>query len=162
MNRTPFLASLVLGFLVAGAAHAQTTSPGKTAVHAQATGNLNTVGDITTMTGQILKGKAKSVVEINATISIMPSSNLPGAYLRARINGINANHGNTYSQCQQVSSDRCLITATFWADIDALETANPGSFVGQPLDIEIAGGNVLAYNDPLAYWATFTARMGKK
>ena len=52
------------------------------------------------------------------------------------------------------------MTVPFWLDLDAAEAANPGVFIGKPLNIELLGG---AFSSPDGiYHATLSARMEKK
>jgi hypothetical protein len=139
-----------------------TTSPGKNAVSITASGTLDGVGDITPITAQILKGKAKSVIEMQASISVEGNPSLSSIYLAPSINGTPMTPVGQSSQCNSGSSSECAFTDTFWMDIDAAEAITPGSFVGQPLTIHMTAGNSSIGGSGLDYTATFTARMGKK
>ena len=81
----------------------------------------------------ISKGKAKQVLEIQATITVNASASLPSVYLGFVVNGVWVTPGFPDSQCNPAGGYRCAITATYWLDIDTAEAANPGLFVGQPL-----------------------------
>ena len=158
--RTFVVASILLSPICSLAV---TTSPGKNAVSVSETGTLNGNGDILPLAGQILKGKAKTVVEVQATISVQGNASLPAVYLTANVNGIPINPGYfRTSQCDTGSVQNCSFTQTFWIEIDAAELISPGLFVGVPLDITLPAGNVNFAGSGLPYTATFTARVGKK
>jgi hypothetical protein len=149
------------------ASHAATTSPGKNAVHSDVFGVLDASSLIDPPAGQILKGKKNTVVEIQATVSVVQNASLKGLQLFAAVNGVVfTGMGTTNSQCDVAAapSSPCTLTVTFWMDVDAAETAYPGTYVGQPLNITLNGGDAepSAATVGLAYSARFSARVGKK
>jgi hypothetical protein len=159
------LAAIATTLLSPVAAYAApvTTSPGKNAVHSAESNVLNGSGDIVTLTGTIEKGKKKTVLEIEASVSVAGSASLNAVYVSATINGyFPANPYFSTTHCNSANAQLCTITQTFWLDIDAAEAANVGAYVGQPLNIIVAGGNQAFAGAGLNYNASFTARVVKK
>lgn len=154
--------ALSLGFSVAASAAPVTDSPGKNSVHVTESNSLNPTGDIVPLTGTIAKGKKKSVVEIQVTLAVTANASVPALYFTPGINGFSINPAGNTMQCVSGATYPCVFTATYWADLDALEAANPGMFAGQPLLIRVTGGNYLATGSGIPYTATLTARMAKK
>lgn len=141
-----------------------TTSPGKSSVFAEEhSGMLDSVGNITPLAGQIAKGKRKTVVRIDATVGINGNPAVTGVLVLASVNGHFAQPGFAYAnQCSTASAVQCSATGTFWLDIDAAETAFPGVYVGQPLDIQVVGGNQAVAGMGLSYHVSFSAQVVKK
>jgi hypothetical protein len=141
-----------------------TTSPGKSSVFVAETGTLDFIGDITSLSAQILKGKAHQVLRVDVTVMVGGAPSLTGLYTRAQVNGIDMNPGpyGSTEQCDTASTLNCSATGTYWVDIDTLETSMPGAFVNQPLNISINGGNNAAAGSGLAYHVSMSAQMVKK
>ena len=161
--RYSLAAALVLSVASLANAAPVTTSPGKSSVSVSNSGNLDGVGNTVVLHGQIAKGKAKTVLQINATVTVGSSANLAGVYLAAGVNLADPLPANYIeSQCDTASIRQCTESATFWLDIDAAETASPGGFVGQPLNIAVAGGNAANDATALGYSISFSAQVMKK
>jgi hypothetical protein len=141
-----------------------TTSPGKTSVFASETAVLDGVGDMPPLSAQILKAKAHQVLRLDVTVIVDAGATLAGMYTRAQVNGLDMNPGQMAStgQCDTASTLRCSVTGTYWLDIDTAETALPGSFVGQPLNIVVNGGNNAASGSGLPCRSSLSAQMVKK
>jgi hypothetical protein len=156
-RRRPSAATLLLlalSFSAVGVAHADTTSPGKNSVFVSSAGiPMPSLYSGPTLTGTIAKGRKGTVLAIEASIS--DGASYPtAAGMRVigtlvRVNGITAqpNPSASYQylvDCGYVDNDpvACSSTGTYWFDVDSAELANPGSFVGQPLVIEMLAGDV--------------------
>lgn len=164
MTMVRFVSALALTVIATApaAAAVTTTSPGKTAVHATETSGLAANGDINDIYSTISKGKAKTVVEVNATVSVNASASVSSIYVYVSVNGYAANPLAYAQQCDPAATTSCTVSGAFWFDIDALEIAHPGEFVGQPIIVHLLGGNSAIAGAGTPYTATITARMGKK
>lgn len=125
----------------AAGAHAQTLSPGKNVAYTFLT-NVpigNAYGSIAQISLQ--KGKKKRVLEVDVKIidRQLISSTLQAYVL---VNGVQMLPGAADAP-QMTHCDHnwinCTLTAHFWADLDALELANPGMFKNVPLLIDVQG-----------------------
>ena len=159
-----FHASLIAAvLLVAMSSYAATTSPGKTSSFASGDGGLDGVGDIPPLTAQILKGKSKTVIKIDASVSTATNAVLVGDYLDPSVNGYPLMPSSyIYGQCSATNGAYCTLTATFWMDVDAAELAHPGVYVGQPLNVTLQGGNSATGGAGIAYFATLSVTVVKK
>lgn len=142
----------VLAGLIAFAPHAVradgTTSPGKKAVYVDQTGEtVSTVSAALTpaLTATIEKGKKKTVLEIDLTITDIVRTSM-GMGVAPFVNGFSdvvLPHPGTNIQnfvlttCDASTWVKCTTNGHFWVDIDAAEAAHAGMFVGQPLVIEM-------------------------
>lgn len=117
------------------------TSPGKNAVYVSGSVNLTTSDAGPLLTGSMVKGKKKNVLEITGTVrgSLTGTSNAVG--LKVLVNGLTTEPSSynfsTVTLCN--ASFFCSATTHVFVDLDAAEAANPGLFVGQPLTIELRG-----------------------
>jgi hypothetical protein len=57
---------------------------------------------------------------------------------------------------------RFTATGTWWLDVDAAEAANPGMFIGKPLNITLSGAEDTGGPSNTSLTATLTARVQKK
>jgi len=115
--------------------------------------------------GPSKKGKAKHVLAIEAILRTGGGANADTLCLQALVNGVAVEPltGGLFailSACPAQTD--CTLTATFWLDLDAAEAANPGVFVGQPLKIDLQGGDFKADGGGAVFVSTMTARMEKK
>lgn len=108
---------------------------------------------VTLATLTLPKGKKKRIVEVEAQTT-ETSAVLNALGLQARINGVNIEPFGyqVLTSCNHAYPG-CSFVAHFWADVDALETASPGQFVNQPLNIEVMG-----VTDGSSSTVTLTAR----
>ena len=134
------VALFMLGVLVTKPARAASTSPGKNSAFESS--DFGGFGDIPTqavtlLTASIVKGKKKSVLVVEATLSA--GGGVSGTLaLAVDVNGVEAEPHNFVSQgC----SGACAVTGTWWLDLDAAELANPGVFIKQPLTVTLKGGD---------------------
>lgn len=121
---------------------AGSTSPGRSGVYASVTGATIDSTEAVRVSGQILKAKSKYVLEIEATtIAFVVPSNDNAVATRVTVNGfsdvVQPNAG--YNGVEQCDSNylNCTSHAVLWVDLDAAETAHPGVFIGQPLNIDV-------------------------
>ena len=95
------------------------------------------------LSGQLLKGKKKTVIAITVTWSnFNPSSSanaVTGVLPRVNFTYAEPKQGSTgwpsTQTCPPLSF--CSSTALFFFDVDAAELASPGTFVGQPLTVDL-------------------------
>lgn len=96
-------------------------------------------------TASIAKGKAKRVLVANVTVTAVST---PDFYsycdltLLLQANGITMGNlpmlpfnATTTCDCNPTECIGCTLSATTSLDLDAAETANPGTFKGQPIDV---------------------------
>lgn len=133
-------AAALVGSTPAIVAAAATLSPGNNAAYASLDGFSipTSYTPITQVT--ILKGKSRHAIEVDILLTDKSAlSNALGSYVS--INGVHIEP--TQSNVQVIGtcnhSVSCSLPAQFWADIDQLEAANPGLFVGQQLVITAYG-----------------------
>jgi hypothetical protein len=166
--------ALFFSFTTTGVATAASTSPGKNSAFVSSTGILTTFA--TKAVATIEKGKKKTVLAIEASYgdgaSYPTASAMRVIGIIVRVNGVVAQPNpfasfQYYTDCGyngDVAPVACSITGTFWFDVDAAELANPGQFVGQPLNVELTAGDLA--NGPLVgvtpMDASLTVRVTKK
>jgi hypothetical protein len=153
VGRIAAAAVLALALSPAGLASAASTSPGKTSAFESSSGVMTTFSP--KPAAIIAKGKRKTVLAIEASYSDGASyPTAPGIRVLGMIvtvNGIQA-QPNPFSAYQYLTdcgfydtpTIACSVTGTFWFDIDAAELANPGMFVGQPLNVVLTAGDLTA------------------
>lgn len=130
--------ALTLSASVAGA-FPTVSSPGKNVAAATTVGVTLTNGFAPAQSVQLLKGKKKHIVKVEATMveNTNAATVLAGNVF---INGVQIDPGTVQlTEGCTVTFLYCSFQGTWWADIDALELANPGMFVGLPLDIRFDG-----------------------
>lgn len=139
--------------------------PPKSVLFVREDGAINGFGYATSLHGTLRKGTAKTVLRLDVSATLQLSPNPIGRFLvDASVNGIDASpvlnlQGNA---CDNTQSIFCSVVGTFWWDIDALEAAHPGMFVGQPLKITVVAGNLFGgggTGDP--YVMSFSAQVVK-
>ena len=135
--------------------------PPRSAIFVRDSGVLAANGQITPLTGTLLKGIRKTVLRVDATVTVLSNGSVPSVFLVGSVNDLyySATHATS---CTNVNGFYCTITASLWFDIDTLETQYPGQLIGQSLDIKLVGGNVLFGGAGLVYNATFSAQVVKK
>jgi hypothetical protein len=144
-----------------------TTSPGTNSVFVSASGLSLPPGGMPTtlLSGQIKKGKRKTVLAIEAMLAKNGTGAPSGVVaITPTVNGVAvepSSGGVTFPAKVSCAAIGCFTAGTWWLDIDAAEAAHPGMFVAQPLNIVLVGVESTAINDsPVA--ATLTARLQKK
>jgi hypothetical protein len=134
------LAAAVL--LVGSPGFAQiTTSPGKTAVFSRDFLGMLPTASASILSAQIVKGKSKSVVRLDATVRYeVEVGSPPGCDLdlRPQVNGTDMGVDIRFPIFGDgTASDLLVANGSWWLDLDAAEAANPGSFKNKPLNIEL-------------------------
>lgn len=138
-----FVRSIVVAGVLAVATGAQADSSVSGKFSAHSTASAVAIGPTSSPLGQatIVKGKKKRAVEVEVVLTDR-SANADALMALARINGVEIEPGlasrPTVPQCNNTLGN-CTLGAIFWGDIDALEAANPGQFVNQPLVITVEG-----------------------
>lgn len=167
------LRALVLGgTLIAGPALAYVSSscpapcakPPKSALFMrESNGQLDANSYTGALTGTLSRGSARTVVRVDATIMLPNCGTLPVYEIEARLNNRHqdADFHAVIGACNP-NHPTCAITGTFWFDLDELETANPGAFVGQPLNITVLGSPLTGDAAGYTYRMTFSAQVVKK
>lgn len=116
-------------------------TPGKNAAYvSDSSVALTTAGYTSVASVTLNKGKKKRVVEVDVVLEDknFQASSVSGY---ATINGLQMEPDLAdvpVTPCNTAFIN-CTLSVQFWADIDALEAANPGVFVGQPLVIDVLG-----------------------
>lgn len=129
------------------------------------------------LTAQIVKGKKKTVLTVDATVTsglLLPF--IPWELsIGVDVNGVPMDPGITYpySIVQDCGSsavaphlglaEGCAVSGTFMIDIDAAEAVSPGSFYNVPLNVKLLasdGGAAFLIGVPVD--ATMAVRMEKK
>ncbi len=134
--------------LITADGHAASTSPGKKSAFESLSAIPMPVYPAP-LTATIAKGQKKTVLAIAATLR---DSGPPGRCLglQVSVNSVLAESGPASAMpitvtdcggCGGAAESFCSVTGTWWLDVDAAETANPGMFVGQPLSITLAYGD---------------------
>ncbi len=169
-------AAVVGAVLLAGAASAALqsscpapcTKPPKSIVFARETdGILDNFGHMTPIGGTLAKGIAKAVVRVEASANVfLIGKNFGELSLGASVNGVTDSDPNGEIAFFRTSCAPdgflCSVTGTFWFDLDALEAAYPGTFLGQPLVISVGGGSPYDTGQGWPYGITFSAALEKK
>lgn len=94
--------------------------------------------------GQILRGKRKHVVAIDVSLTdnTFPPAGMAKPGVQVTVNGFPAEPtlyplpGSHFviNACPQAA---CTVGAKFFFDLDEMETRSPGTFIGQPLNVEV-------------------------
>lgn len=147
--------------MVESSCPAPCTVPPKTSIFVRETGALGTGGYIY-VPGTLQKGLKKTVLRVDATFVVDVDPTLPGLWLRPKVNGIKIDGPLTLTVCDSARAANCTISATFWWDLDALEAAHPGEFIGKPLEIMLEGGNMFGSGQGMEFQASLAATLVKK
>jgi hypothetical protein len=131
---------------------AASTSPGKASVFASSTGVPLAPGFSPLLAATIVKGKKKTVLAVTAMYTDGPYAPTPVVKrvlgLSVSVNGVlmqpSGSPQGAVIDCGFANPppSACAVSGTWWLDIDAAETANPGVFYGQPLVITLTGGDL--------------------
>jgi len=148
-----------LGILVLGTtvARAVTSVSGQTIAFASTT---STVGFGEILTATIPSGRAHNVLSIDASLDGYLG---PSTYILVFVNeqafGFVWPSFSADAVCRSGTRPICTVNAPMWVDIDAAEAAQPGMFVGKPIDVDLyvnSGGS-----NP-SYYASLRVRMDSK
>ena len=134
---------------IAATSHAdELLSPGKSAAAARLeSAQLNT-GPLIQL--QLLKGKRKRLLMLSATVATSISGFV---FVEWGVNGVGA-PGDLGQAC----NGSCTVSGTRWLDLDALELANPGLFIGVPLNVEVEVSASNAANADVSVTATLVKK----
>jgi hypothetical protein len=142
------------------------TTPPKSALFVRETAGvlLPFNGDLAPLQGMLRVGTSKTVLRVDASVTVEVDASVKDFHIYARINERDLSPGNAIRSktCDNTRSYLCSVTGTFWFDIDALEAAFPGEFVGQPVTISLRGGNFSGAGIGRPYQASFSAKVVKK
>ncbi len=147
-------------------ARADALAVGKNVAYTTVTGLPITSSSFAALTSvELPKGAKKRIVEVDVTLN-ETSNTATGLFMDLTINGYQIEPLASGSDFQgneacNTSANRCTAHGLFWADLDALETAHPGVFVGQPLTIAARGAR-LAPSGTVTVTTSIRARMLKK
>jgi hypothetical protein len=126
-------------------------------------GNLDANAHLTPLTGTLLKGTRNTAVRVDATVTVEASSGPASLFLWASLNAQSPGVGyDGHGTACADTHPYCTMSMTLWFDIDQLEAAHPGKFVGQPLTVMLAGEGLTGGGGGAPYWATFDAQVVKK
>jgi hypothetical protein len=156
---------ILAGGISVGSARADsTTSPGKENFHASTSAVAVPSGsEGVLLSGVITSGRKGRTLIVEAFVgSVAPGED--GAF-RPRVNGVfleptdSFGNGNAMTvYCPGTATFGCTGGAHWWLDLDAAEAAHPGTFVNQPLNIDLLGIGTT----PLGVVANLSARLEKK
>ena len=132
--------------------HAASTSPGKTTVFVSATSLPLPAASVALLSGQIVKGKKKRVLTVQAMITTGASAPLalPIVFsLQPLVNGVAMEPTTSNAQGAVVDcgfntppTAACTLSGHWWLDLDTAELAHPGTFIGKLLEITLTGGTL--------------------
>jgi hypothetical protein len=143
-----------------------TTLPKSALFVRETAGVLGQGGFLPPLEGTLRVGTRKTVLRVDASVTVEVDASVNGYYIDAYINGRDLSSSKGYvpsfTTCDNTRSYLCSVTGTFWFDIDAHEAAFPGEFVGKPVTITLTGGNLHANGNGRPYQASFSAEVVKK
>jgi hypothetical protein len=116
------------------------------------------MGSIAPLVGQ-LEGKRRMVLKVDGKVEAKSGPLVNQISAALYVNGGLVDGVIHANPCPPFSS--CTMAATWWLDLDAAEMANPGTIVGQPLNIELGGG-LSTGSGGNSYVASFSAQLFKK
>ncbi len=119
-------------------------------------------GWLVPLEGTLRVGTRKTVVRVDASVTVDVDASVKNYHISAFINGRPGNNPHIATTCDNTRSFLCTVNANLWFDIDALEAAYPGEFVGQPVTITLRGGTFNAQGNGRPYEASFSAEVVKK
>jgi len=164
------LCAVVAGALLmsAGVAAAQTEThrlDGKNVAFASTTDQtvLEPWGPTPRLSATIKRGKRRRVLKIDAMLTIRDA----GAYIPAilpLVSGVpNVVHpfARAIDHCV-VGLTACAASGTWYIDIDEAEASNPGSFVGEPIEVNLLVGEIAGGPDSVPWDASLSVLMIKK
>ena len=126
-------------------------------------GVLDGAARMVPLNGTLAQGKANTVLHVDASLIIRADATIGSVFISVLVNGMAAGGvGSFVNGCTMGGSTYCSTTGTFTVDLDALEGANPGAFIGQPLNVVLSGGSRAGGTPGLSYEAMFSALLVKK
>jgi len=128
-------------------------------------GTINANSYIVPLQGTLQKGTRKTVLRVDVSLFVQIDPSMPSVYIYPTVNGQKAGTGYAglmQAVCDHSLSAYCSVSGSFWWDLDALEAAHPGKFIGQPLNIAVDGGSLVGGGVGQPYSASFSAELVKK
>jgi hypothetical protein len=116
------------------------------------------MGSITPLVGQ-LEGMKGMVLKVDGKVEAKTGQFVNQISAALYVNGDLVDGVIHANPCPAFSS--CTMAATWWLDLDAAEAANPGKFIGKPLNIELGGG-LSTGSGGNSYVASFSAQLLNK
>lgn len=141
MRSTIAIATIALLLATSGAARADATSSGKFTAHS--TNSSVPIGTTDAAIGSVTipLGKRKHQLQVEVVISANIFADSLATHVD--VNGValqpSGNVGRTKCNNNYIN---CTASGTFWADLDELEAAAPGTFIKQPLVITAWGSTL--------------------
>jgi hypothetical protein len=136
------------------------TVPPKNALFMRDSGSLLAGG--LSLSGNLQKGIRKTVVRLDVTFSLLVTANITDISVMPEVNGRWITFDMT--GCDVAKTSLCTLTATYWYDVDAMEAAHPGEWVGKPLQVVVYGSTSVPtlYSNGRPYDMSFAAQIVKK
>jgi hypothetical protein len=137
------------------------TKPPKESLFIRASGDLDGNGASPEISGTLAQGKKKRVVRVDLTYDWFTTNNQFRAFtvrVNDRFPAPSFTVINHFTSC---GPGECLVTATYWFDLDAQELTYPGEFYGQPLKVDLEASTKAADANGV-YNATLAIQLVKK
>ncbi len=100
-------------------------------------GNFDAAGLIAPLTATLAHGKKHSVLRIDVMLLSTLTNNARGLFETVSVNSTSL----AQQPIQACPTDQpCVLTATYWLELDAAEAASPGMFFKGPLQVNVSGG----------------------
>jgi hypothetical protein len=112
------------------------TKPPKQTLFIRSSGDLDGNGASPQITGTLAKGKKKTVIRVDLTYEWFSLSNQFRS-LTVKANGKFPINFVILSHITSCGSGSCVVSATYWFDIDQQEAVYPGQFYGLPVTISL-------------------------
>jgi hypothetical protein len=155
----PVSIALAVGCLAVPAALAD-VSPGKNSAFASIVEQTPLPGyGGALVSASLQKGRSKRVLSIHGTLSVRGAGAAVIGIL-PRVNGVSAEPARITTDC--ASHAECSVTGSWYFDVDAAETANPEMFVGEPLLVELIGGDTTPAEAMVTWDASVSVVVVKK
>lgn len=161
------LSGLSISLIISGTSGAAdvNTSPGKQQVYISTADQPFTLefGDQIFPTAVIAKGKSKHVLVVTATVFVFGfQDKWISMYPAVNNYFLQPPFSQGFTACPASASSTCALTATWIADLDTLEAAAPGAFIGQPLNVTFSASDLNATGTTRSISGTLIVRMEKK
>lgn len=138
--------------------------PGKNSAFASTTDQtvLPIFGPTPQLTTTIARGKRKRALKIDGMLTIRDAgATIPG--ILPVVNGFGDMihpFARAITTCSSVTA--CSASGSWYVDLDEAEALHPGSFVGNPLQVDLLVGEMAGGPDPVPWDASLTVLMIKK
>ena len=137
--------------------------PPRYALFMRESATLDANSKIAPLIGKLSRGTARTVLRLDATIFTLGNGTIGSVFVSPTVNGKSFDpvYASIVGACVTGQS-ACTVTGSFWFDVDELEAQHPGQFVGQPLNMSLAGGALSGTGPNANYTAMFSAQVVKK